>query len=109
MDRRRHARVAAEFSVQVWGLDSFSQPFAQLARVKNISFSGMVVHGMSSTVSVGAVLEIKYEREKAAFRVVWVGEVGSSRQGEIGLAKLAEETPLLDFQPVVLHACAGRG
>jgi hypothetical protein len=109
MDRRRHPRVAAELAVQVWGIDSFSQPFAQPGRVKNISSSGMVVSGLTSTVRVGSVLEIQHEQEKASFRVVWVGQYGTRRQGEIGLAKLASEPQLLQFQSATLHACAGNG
>jgi hypothetical protein len=109
MDRRRHPRVAAELSVRVWGVDSFSQPFAQPARVKNISKSGMVVSGMTCTLCIGSVLEIKHEQEKAQFRVVWVGQTGTRRQGEVGLVKLASEPQLLEFHSSMLHACAGTG
>ena len=109
MDRRRHPRVATELSVHVWGIDSFAQPFAQPARVKNISSSGVVVYGMRYTIRIGSVLEVKLEQEKAQFRVVWVGQTGTRRQGEIGLAKLAAEPQLLQFQSSMLGAYAGNG
>lgn len=109
MDRRRHPRVDTELSVQLWGIDSFLQPFAQPAHVRNISSSGMVVCGMKHSVAVGTILEIKLGREKAEFRVVWVGQAGTRRQGEIGLAKLAAEHPFLQFQSAMLAACAGTG
>ncbi len=109
MDRRQHPRVDTQLSVQLWGIDSFSQPFAQPARVRNISSSGMVLGGMRYTVSIGSILEIKLEQEKARFRVVWVGQAGTRRQGEIGLAKLAAEPQLLQFQSCMLAASAGTG
>ena len=109
MDRRRHPRVDTQLSVQLWGVDSFSQPFAQPARVRNISGTGIVVCGMKHSVAVGSILEIKLEDEKAEFRVVWVGQVGTPRQGEVGLAKLAAEGQFLRFQSSMLAACAGNG
>ena len=108
MDRRRHPRVDTQLSVQLWGIDSFSQPFAQPAHVRNISGSGMVVCGMQHSVGVGSILEIKLEDEKAEFRVVWVGQAGTRRRGELGLARLAPEPRLLQFQSAML-ACAGTG
>lgn len=109
MDRRRNPRVDTELSVHLWGIDSFSQPFAQPAHVRNISSSGLVACGMQYTVRVGSILEVKLEQEKAQFRVVWVGQAGTRRHGEIGLAKLAAEPQLLQFQSSMLHACAGNG
>ena len=106
MDRRRHPRVDTQLSVQLWGIDSFSQPFAQPAHVRNISSSGLVVCGMRYTIRIGSVLEVKLEQEKASFRVVWVGQAGTRRQGEIGLAKLTSEPQLLQFQASMVAACA---
>ncbi len=109
MDRRRHPRIDTQLSVQLWGIDSFSQPFAQPAHVRNISSSGMVVCGMRYTLGVGSILEVKLEQEKAQFRVVWVGQAGTRRQGEVGLAKLTAEPQLLEFQSSMVAACAGNG
>lgn len=109
MDRRRHPRVDTKLSVQLWGIDSFSQPFAQPAHVRNISSTGLVACGMRYTARVGSILEVKLGEEKASFRVVWVGQAGTRRQGEIGLAKLAAEPQLLQFQSSMVAACDGNG
>ncbi len=109
MDRRRHPRVDTQLSVQLWGIDTFSQPFAQPAHVRNISSSGLVACGMRYTVRIGSILEVKLGQEKAQFRVVWVGQGGTRRQGEIGLAKLAAEPQLLQFQSSMMVAYAGNG
>jgi hypothetical protein len=109
MDRRRHPRVAAEMSVHVWGIDSFSQPFAVPARVKNISASGMVICGVTRSIRVGSVLEAKLEQEKAQFCVVWVGKHGGRQQGEVGLARLAAEPYLFEVCASYLGAAAGHG
>ena len=108
MDRRRHPRVAAEISVRIWGVDSFSQPFAQPARIKNISTNGVVVQGVTHLLRSGTVVQVQLEKETAQFRVAWVGKTGGKREGEVGLSKLETETSLWELRPSFLHACAGK-
>jgi predicted lipase len=64
---------------------------------------------MRYTVRIGSILEVKLGQEKAQFRVVWVGHAGTRRQGEIGLAKLAAEPQLLQFQSSMVAASVGTG
>lgn len=90
-------------------MDSFSQPFAQMARVKNISNGGAVVCGITSRVAVGEILEVQLNQEKAQYQVVWIGAPGSRKQGEIGLARLAAEPYLFEVDRAYMGAAAGRG
>lgn len=108
MDRRRSPRVDVEFSVRVWGIDAFFQPFAEPARVKNISSSGVVLKGITHSLRIGSVLEVQLDEGKSQFRVVWIGAAGTHMDGEIGLARLASQ-PSIWEHPQYLHAVAGHG
>jgi hypothetical protein len=91
MDRRRKPRVAAHLSVRVWGVDAYSLPFIELARVKNISGGGAVIQGLRRQVRPGQTLEVQSDEGKAQYRVVWVGRIGSRREGEVGVQTLPSE------------------
>ena len=91
MDRRRSPRVRALFPVRIWGVDAHDLPFMQLASVKNLSSSGVVIQGMRRQVKPCEILEVQLDDEKAQFRVVWTGMQGTHSAGEIGLRRLASE------------------
>jgi hypothetical protein len=91
MDRRRSPRVAAHLPVRIWGVDAHDLPFMQLASVKNLSSTGAVVQGLRRQIKAGEILEMQLDDEKAQFRVVWTGQPGTDRAGELGLQSLAAE------------------
>src|SRR5580704_7394212 len=97
MDRRRNPRVTACLPVCVWGMDAHALPFMQSATVRNISSSGAVIQGLCRQVRLGGILEVQFGDEKAQFRVVWAGQLGSRRAGEIGLERLASEPNIWDL------------
>ena len=91
MDRRRNPRVSAHLPVRLWGLDAHDLPFMQLATVKNLSSTGVVIQGMRRRIKPGEILELQLDDEKAQFRVIWVGQQGTDSAGELGLQRLASE------------------
>ena len=97
-----------EFSVRIWGVDAYFQPFAEPVRVKNISSTGLVLASTTHSLRIGALLEVQLDREKSQFRVVWVGAAGTRLDGEVGLARVASQPSIWDH-PQYLHACAGHG
>lgn len=103
MDRRQSPRVSTLLPVRVWGVDAHSLPFMQLATVTNISASGAVVQGIQRQLKPGEVLEVQFSCEKAEFRVVWVGILGGSQQGQVGLERVASQPCIWHID---LHACA---
>src|SRR5205809_8016167 len=82
MDRRRNARVAAFIPVRLWGMDANSLPFTQMATVKNISSSGVVIHGLMRQVLPGELLDVQLGEDRAQYRVVWAGRMGSRKEGK---------------------------
>ena len=103
MDRRQNPRVMALLPVRIWGVDAYDRPFMQLASIRNISRCGASLHGVSCQVRPGQVLEVQLDRQTAEFRVLWVGKIGSSLQGEIGIERVATEPCILD---VNLERCS---
>jgi len=91
MDRRRSPRVAAFIPVRLWGMDANSLPFTQMATVKNISSSGVEIHGLMRQVLPGELLDVQLGEDRAQYRVVWAGRMGSRKEGEIGLESMEAE------------------
>src|SRR2546422_3484662 len=81
MDRRRNARVAAFIPVRLWGMDANSLPFTQMATVKNISSSGVEIHGLMRQGLPGELLDVQLGEDRAQYRVVWAGRMGSRKEG----------------------------
>jgi hypothetical protein len=99
MDRRRNPRITALLPVRIWGVDAHSLPFAELARVKNVSDGGAVVQGLRRRVRPGEILEVQSDEGKAQFRVIWVGRTGSRAEGEIGIQSLPSEPDIWELEP----------
>jgi len=99
MDRRREMREEKALPVRIWGIDSYSRPFMQLATVRNFSSLGAVLQNVRSKVKPGEIVDVQYDGQKAQFRVVWVGRIGTLEAGEIGLERLPEEPYLWDVDP----------
>ena len=97
MDRRRNPRITVLLPVRMWGVDAHSLPFTQLVTVKNLSANGAVVRGLRRQGIPGEILEVQTGDGKAQFRVVWVGRMGSRREGEAGLQSLPSEPQILEL------------
>src|SRR5437868_15531928 len=83
----RELRIGLRLPVRVWGMDLNEKPFTANAETVEISALGARLTGIAS-VKEGEVIGIQYEGNKARFRVVWVGEPGSERAGQIGVTCL---------------------
>jgi hypothetical protein len=57
----------------------------------------VVVQGLRRQVNPGEILEVQTGDGKAQFRVVWVGRLGSRRDGEAGLQSLPSEPQIWDL------------
>ena len=91
MDRRRKRRVETVLPVQVWGVDAKAQPFAQSATATNISSNGAMVVGLTRRLAPGSLIHVQFGNEQSQYRIVWAGNVGTNREGEIGIEALPAE------------------
>jgi len=103
MDRRREQRVSVELPVKIWGMDSSSRPFTQLASLRTISGRGATLQGITVQLKPGDVVDLQYQGAQAQFRVVWLGKPGTEKQGEVGVENLSQDVLLWDVDP---HRCA---
>ncbi len=109
MDRRRNRRVTALLPVRIWGVDGEGLPFSQVVRTKNISNNGAVLQGMVHTMKAGELLQLKLGQQHTEFRVVWVGKLGTCRQGEVGIEAIRSEPNIWDVNLLQCSQFVGKG
>jgi hypothetical protein len=108
MDRRRQPRVFVELPVQIWGMDANSRPFTQPASLRTISGRGATLQAVDAHLKPGDTIDVQYQGNKAQFRIVWLGKVGTEMQGEVGIECLSD-LKLWDFDPLRCAASVGQG
>ncbi len=94
MGRRRHERMKHVFPVRIWGKDKSGHSFDELAHTLDVSAGGALLAGIKHALRAGDVLSIQYKQKKAEFRVAWVGQPDSPKQGQIGVAAVDTEKSL---------------
>lgn len=85
MVKRRERRVTVPISVRLWGLDREGKVFSQSAKTLNIATSGARIFGVTADLERGYIVGLQCGNMRARFMVVWVGEKGSPREGQLGL------------------------
>lgn len=85
MGHRREERIPLRLPATVWGTDSGGKPFVEQAHTVDISSMGGRLEGLQHAVLPGAVLGVQHGAAAARFRVLWVGEPGSARAGQVGI------------------------
>lgn len=85
MTVRRERRVTIPISVRLWGLGSDGKVFSQNVKTLNIATSGARLYGVTAALERGFIVGLQCGNMRARFMVVWVGEKGTSREGQIGL------------------------
>ena len=88
---RKKARVPKTFRVIVKGTDPQGHSFAQSAYTVDLSQDGARLDGVGFLTSPGQTIEVRRRWRKARFRVVWVGQVGTSETNHVGVLCLDSE------------------
>jgi hypothetical protein len=83
--KRREKRIVVPLTVRIWGLDRNGKVFSQNVKTVDITATGARLHGVTALVDPGFVIGLECDGLKSRFIVAWVGEEGSSREGQIGL------------------------
>lgn len=84
MTERVEKRLVISLSIKVYGMDREGKSFNQPARTLDITHDGARIDGLPG-VAEGEILGVQYGGEKARYRVVWVGEAGGRREGQLGI------------------------
>src|SRR5262249_14153497 len=85
MPKRREPRLSVPIPVRLWGLDREGRVFSQNAKTLNIASNGARLFGVTANVERGFIVGLQCGNMRARFMVVWVGEKGTAREGQIGL------------------------
>ena len=83
--RQKESRSQQAVRVWVYGNDPQGNPYSQTAYSVDVSRSGARLEGVGFLTAPGMSIEIKRGWKKARFRVVWVGEPGTNRSGQVGV------------------------
>ena len=78
-------RLTAAQAQRLWGLDREGKVFSQNVKTLNIATSGARLCGVTAELERGFIVGLQCGNMRARFMVVWVGEKGSPREGQIGL------------------------
>jgi hypothetical protein len=89
MGTRRELRKKVALSVRIFGIDSTGRIFSESVSTVDVSFQGAMLNGVNRPIEPGEVIGITYGKNKARFRVQWVGQPGTAQQGRIGVQNLA--------------------
>jgi hypothetical protein len=88
---RKKPRVPKTFRVIVKGTDPKGHPFAQSAYTVDLSQDGARLDGIGFLTAPGQTIEVRRRWRKARFRVVWIGQVGSTESNQVGVYRLQSE------------------
>src|SRR5215467_10334598 len=83
--RREQRHYPLPMTVRLWGLDRDGKVFSQNVRTLNIAASGARLFGVTAELERGFIVGLQCGNMRARFMVVWVGEKGTAREGQIGL------------------------
>src|SRR5436190_2843748 len=91
MNSRREERLEVPINILLAGLDSSGEIRVQQAKTLDISSNGCCVGGLQYCYEPGTIIGIQNGGRKARFRVVWSGERGAPREGQVGVERLGHE------------------
>ena len=88
---RKAPRVPKTLRVIVKGTDPRGHPFAQSAYTVDLSEDGARLDGVGFLTTPGQTIEVRRIWRKARFRVVWIGQVGSTESNHVGVVLQSEK------------------
>ena len=85
MYRRKRNRVKMVLAVRILGTTSGAS-FDELTHTLDVAIGGARLGGLQRLpLRPGDVVEVRRKNRKANFTVMWVGESGTQRTGQVGL------------------------
>jgi hypothetical protein len=96
--KRREKRMATVHPIRLWGMDSRGRPFIEAASTLDVSGKGARLKDVKAKLAVGDVVGLSSGGQKGRFRVVWVGQAGTSEASHVGLQSLEFKKHLWDLK-----------
>jgi len=94
---RKEQRISACKPVTVSGQDEFGHPFSMNTFTLEIAACGVRLRGLPP-VQIGSILLLEVANDRARYRVVWVGEKGSTCDGHVGLECVDRERSIFGLK-----------
>lgn len=88
------APARAQLKVSIFGVDSSGKPFKQTVTASELTPSRAKLVAVQAALAVGEILGVNVDGTKGRFRVIWVGEPGSSSEGEVRIENLEPDKRL---------------
>jgi DNA-binding NarL/FixJ family response regulator len=85
--QRWEPRLSVSQPIEVWGQDH-QESLPQTTSLIDVSHRGARVGGVAFHPKAGEVVHLVSDGVDARFRVIWVGELGTPQEGQIGLQSL---------------------
>jgi len=85
--QRWEPRLSVSQPIEVWGQD-YQESLPQTTSLIDVSHRGARVGGVAFHPKAGEVVHLLSGGVDARFRVIWVGELGTPQEGQIGLQSL---------------------
>jgi hypothetical protein len=85
---RKESRVSKTLRVVVKGTDPQGHRFKQSSYTIDLSHGGARLDSIGFLTSPGQIIEVHRRWRKKKFRVVWIGEVGTSQANQVGVSGL---------------------
>ena len=84
MPERIEKRLVIALPIRVYGMGSDGKSFNQEARTLDITREGARIDGLPA-IAAGETIGVQYGDAKARYKVIWVGEAGGNKEGQIGV------------------------
>jgi CheY-like chemotaxis protein len=88
--QRREPRIEVARAVQIWLQDSSPHSVRHTASMTDVSHHGARLGHTTLSLKPGDTVHLLSSGQDARFRVIWVGESGTAREGQVGLQKTHE-------------------
>ena len=85
--QRWEPRLSVSQPIEVWGQD-YQESLPQTTSLIDVSHRGARVGGVAFHPKIGEIVHLVSDGVDARFRVIWVGELGTPQEGQIGLQSL---------------------
>ena len=97
MGKRCEPRTPIELPVRIFGTDDSGKIFSENVTTIDVSQHGARLRGVRAQLRIEEIIGITHGNKKINFRVKWVGEPSTLREGQVGTLNLAPEKPLWDL------------